>query len=141
MKNSTLILSFALMTMVATTYGQAEEQLNFGLVGVSYEIPVGENVSIAPFAGTNFDLNYLALGVKANYYFDNLFQLPPEWDVYGGANGGYAIAIESEKNSDFDMGLHVGTRWFWNEKWGVYVELGGGSTSELGGGIGVTMKL
>jgi len=92
-------------------------------------------------ARTSFDLDYLVLGVKADYYFDKLFELPPEWDVYGGINGGYKIWLGDNDNndSDFDLGVEVGGRWFWNDKWGVVLEVSGGVG--YGGMLGVTMKL
>ena len=37
--------------------------------------------------------------------------------------------------------VFVGGRWFWNDKWGIYLELGGGSTQGATGGLGLTMKL
>ena len=121
---------------------QTIKQLNFGLIGASYEFPVHKNISVAPYVGTDFELNWLSLGVKGNYYFDNLLNLSGEWDVYGGANSGYAIGLNNKgKSDDFNMGLHVGGRWFWNDKWGLYLEFGGGNTTKDFGAIGVTMKL
>ena len=62
--------------------------------------------------------------------------------MYGGAGVGYAIySGNSNKDSGFDMSLQVGGRWFWNDKWGVYLELGGGSTQGAAGGVGLTVKL
>ena len=121
----------------------ATKGLSIGLVGVSYEIGVGEQFTIAPTAFTDFDFNWLTLGVKGNYYFDKLFGLPAAWDVYGGANVGYSMWIGSgiNESNDVNLGLQVGGRWFWSDKWGVYLELGGGSVGGAGGGLGVTMKM
>ena len=139
MKKSLLLTALCLLSL-NFAYSQARSQLNFGLIGISYDIPVSENIAISPFAGTGFDLDWMVIGVKANYYFDNLFGLPDAWDVYGGANGGYGIAIDSGNDSDFDVGLQVGGRWFWSEKWGLYLELGGGKLGPTGG-LGITMRL
>lgn len=54
---------------------QTRKELNFGLLGINYEIPVHKDITIAPGVGTNFDLDWLNLGVKANYYFDNVFEI------------------------------------------------------------------
>ena len=88
-------------------------------------------------------MNWLTLSVRGNYYFDNLFEITNEsWDVYGGLAAGYSFYKgDGNNDSDFDLGLHVGGRWFWNEKWGVYLELGGGSVQGMNGGIGLTVKL
>jgi hypothetical protein len=143
MKKMPFLCAFVVTFFVANVFGQARSELNFGLIGVNYEIPVHEDITIAPGASTNFDLDWLTLNVKANYYFDNLFELTDEsWDVYGGAGAGYAIYNGNDnKDNGFDIGLHVGGRWFWNDKWGVYLELGGGSTQGATGGLGLTVKL
>lgn len=150
MRRITLIFVFALLFSCANVFSQARKELNFGLVGLNYEIPVHPDITIAPGAGTNLDLDWLNVGVKANYYFDNLFGISDAaWDVYGGANVGYAFWIGDHDNgngnddhdNDIDLGLQAGGRWFWNDKWGVYVEVSGGSTSGFSPGIGLTMKL
>ena len=127
----------------------ARSVLNIGIIGVSYEIPVASQITIAPAAFTNFDLNYLTLGVKGNYYFDKLFGLPSAWDVYAGANVGFGLSLNDQLDangnsmyaSGLDLGLQVGGRWFWSPKWGLYVELGGGKLGGGAYGIGVTMKM
>jgi hypothetical protein len=139
MKRITLIFFFT--AIASFSYSQAQRQLNFGLIGVSYEIPLGNAITIAPAAYTNFNLNYLTLGAKANYYFDELFGLTDAWDVYGGANLGFGLAISDSKSSGLDFGLQVGGRWFWNETWGVYVEVGGGKLGGGAYGVGITMKM
>jgi len=135
-----LLFAFILITTVSLN-AQAQKYLNLGLIGVSFEIPVASAITIAPAAFTNFDLNHLTLGVKGNYYFDDLFGLTPDWDVYAGANIGFGLALNDNHSSDIDFGLQVGGRWFWSDKWGVYVELGGGALGGAAYGVGVTMKM
>ena len=143
MKKLTLLFAFFAVSFVINA--QAKKQLNLGLIGVSYEIPVASAITVAPTAFTSFDLNYFTLGVKSNYYFDELFGFSDPWDVYAGLNLGFGIALRDTYSSDLDLGAQVGGRWFWSEKWGVYAELGGGklagSSGEGGllGGAGVTM--
>lgn len=148
MRKITLLFVFALSFSFASVFAQARKELNFGLVGINYEIPIHKDITIAPGAGTNLDLDWLNVGIKANYYFDNLFGISnAAWDVYGGANVGYAFWIGDDHDNgkgnddDFDLGGQIGVRWFWNDKWGVYVEAAGGSTSGFSPGIGLTMKL
>lgn len=135
-------LLLVVVTVIAsvTMYGQAASQLNFGLVGVSYDIPVATDIAVSPFAGTDFDFNYLTLGVKGSYYFDNILNILPAFDFYAGLNAGYALGLDNN-GSDFDFGGQVGGRWFWNDKWGIYLELAGGKVGGAGGGLGLTMKL
>ena len=143
MKKLICLSMFLITCTIYQANSQARSELNFGLIGANYEIPVHRDVTIAPGAATNFDLDWLTLFVRGNYYFDNLFKIEDDaWDVYGGAAAGFAIYNgDNDKDSDLDIGLHVGGRWFWNDKWGLYVEIGGGSTQGANGGIGVTVKL
>lgn len=135
-----LVLIVVTVIATVTMYGQATSQLNFGLVGVSYDIPVATDISVAPFAGTNMNFDYLKFGVKGDYYFDNILDILPAFDFYAGLNAGYALGLDNN-GSDFDMGAQVGGRWFWNDKFGLYLELGGGHISGGGGSVGITMKL
>lgn len=145
MKKVSLLFVFALLLTFATSFGQARKELNFGLIGANYEFPVHKDITLAVGAGTNLDLDWINLGLKGNYYFDNLFGISDDaWDVYGGLNAGYSIYNGDENGkdeSDINLGLQVGGRYFWNDKWGVYVEIAGGNASGFSPGIGLTVKL
>lgn len=137
----TLLSLIAVCFLSIASYGQAQKYLNFGIIGASLEFPVASAITVGPAAYTNFDLNYLTLGAKANYYFDDLIELPSEWDLYAGANLGFGVALNNEYNSDLDLGLQVGGRWFWSDKWGLFVEFGGGKLGGAAYGLGLTMKM
>lgn len=164
MKKLTSIIALALLMNFSNVSAQARQELNFGLIGINYEIPVHEDITIAPGVGTDFNLNWVNLGVKGNYYFDNLFEITDDaWDVYAGVNAGYSVYIGNDHynygyydnngnyvnnryrnnkyNNGVNLGLQVGGRWFWNDKWGVYAEIAGGNISGLSPGIGITLKL
>lgn len=143
MKKLSFFVLLFLMLSFFSANSQARRELNFGLIGANYEIPVHKDITIAPGAATSFDLDWINLFVRGNYYFDNLFGITDEsWDVYGGAAAGFGIYNgDNNKSNDLDIGLHVGGRWFWNDKWGIYLELGGGSTLGANGSLGVTVKL
>lgn len=137
-----LVVVFA-MVCITSVYSQARKELNFGFVGVNYEIPIHKDITIAPGVSTNTNLDWLTFSVKANYYFDSLFEITDAaWDVYGGAGAGFATYNGDDDDDDgFDIALHAGARWFWNDNWGVYLELGGGSIQGATGSVGVTVKL
>lgn len=145
MKKTTLLLVFALVFHFSNVFGQARTQLNFGIVGVNYEFPVSKEITIAPGVGTNLNLNWINIGVKGNYYFDNLLEINDDaFDVYGGINAGYSIYNGKKNNinsSDLNLGLQVGGRYFWNDKWGFYLEIAGGNISGLSPALGLTVKL
>ncbi len=141
MKKITLL--FLLFVGISTvSFGQAQKQLNIGFIGASLEIPVASAITVAPTVFTNLNLSYLTLGVKGNYYIDELISLNPAWDIYGGLNAGYGVYIGNDVavKSGLGLGGQIGARWFWNEKWGVYAEASGGGLG-VGAGLGVTMKL
>ena len=141
MKKIVLILFVFIST--ATVYGQAAKYLNLGGIGtglyVGYEIPLGSAITIQPFATTDWNFNKFIISVKGNYYFDNLFGVNSDWDVYAGANVGWRIDNGDNDNSGAAWGGQIGARWFWSEKWGLNAEFGGGSG--VLGGLGVTMKM
>lgn len=140
-----LFLFFATFTM----FGQANKGLNFGVglsnnglpVYINYDIPVATNISIAP--SVQFNLNgtdWIAPGVKADYYFDDLLGLPATFDVYGGANLGFVIRLDDNNGtSGLDLGLELGGRWWFKENMGLNLEFSGG----LGFGtkLGLSMKM
>lgn len=198
MKKFGFLFITLLLLNSTTSTGQARQELNFGLLGINYEIPVHKNVTIAPGVGSDFDFERVNVGVKFNYYFDNVFEIKNKaWDVYGGLNAGYSFYTGkfddhhndyypnhshydnnghyvnngyyvyghydnngnyvngyhvSDPNHDhardhddyedgINIGLQIGGRWFWNDKWGVYLEIAGGNISGISPFIGVTMKL
>jgi outer membrane immunogenic protein len=124
----------------STVYGQAQKYLNVGGAGTglyaSIEFPVSSVITIAPQFSTDYNFNALVFAGKGNFYFDDIFELPGEWDVYAGINLGWRV---ESGNDGFNFGAQVGARWFWSDKWGVNAEFGGGSG--VLGGIGLTLKM
>ena len=143
MKKMLCLCPFVFIFFVANVFGQARSELNFGLIGVNYEIPVHEDITIAPGASTNINLDWLTLNVKANYYFDNLLELTDEsWDVYGGAGAGYAIYNGNDnEDSGFDIGLHVGISGSNLLQQFLFSRSGKVGTQGATGGLGLTVKL
>jgi len=147
MKQLTLIAVFFLTAN--GLFAQATPQLNFGFginsggdfpMYASYDFPVNEDISIAPLVQLDLGFNWLTLGVKGDYYFDRLLQLPSDWDVYGGANGGFNIFFNDHNDaSTLELGLQIGGRWHWNDKWALNLEFAGGSS--FGTKLGVTVSI
>lgn len=137
-----LLLSAIILASVAVN-AQISKKLNLGGLGtglyVGYEIPVASAITLVPQASTDYDFNKFIIGLKGNYYFNQIFGLPSAWDVYAGINTGWRIDNNNSNDSGFDIGAQIGGRWYWSEKWGINAEFGGG-TSVLGG-VGVTMNM
>ena len=130
--------------------GKGGQQLNFGLSGntsyvpfyVSYDFGVHPDITVAPQAGLDLSFNWLNLGVRGDYHFNTLMGIPQDWDFYAGISTGYSIWIGSKNTSvsSFFFNGQIGGRWYWNEKWGLNLEFGGGNLYGSGR-IGVSMKV
>ena len=102
-------------------------------IAANYEFQVHPDITVSPEARIWFSGNGLALGARADYYFDRLFNLKEPWDIWGGADAGFIIDGED----DFSINLHAGAEYKFNETWGLILEFGGGTTTA--GGIGVAV--
>jgi hypothetical protein len=142
MKKVLLLAVIALAGLSASA--QISKKLNFGGLGtglyLGYELPLGASpITIVPQVNTDYEFNRFIIGAKGNFYFNNIFGLNSSWDVYAGANAGWRLDNKNDNDSGFDIGAQIGGRWYWNDKWGLNAEFGGG-TSVLGG-LGVTMNM
>ena len=123
---------------------KGEKQLNFGLgfsnsglpVYVSMDFAVHKDVTVTPVLNVRIDdeFKFGAL-VKADYHWNYLIGIPSDWDFYSGLRLGFL------SGDDFyeDWGIQVGGRWYWSDKWGLNLELGGGTG--FGTTFGLSMKL
>ena len=143
-----IILLFVLGLSTTFMYGQANKGLNFGVgfsnngipVYLTYDIPVHADIAIAPMVMFDLDgFDGLTVGAKGDYYFDRLLTLPDAFDVYAGLNLGFRLDFNNNKNHGLHGGIEIGARWFWSEKWGLNLEIGGGIG--YGGRFGLTYKM
>ncbi|MCG6190150.1 hypothetical protein [Maribellus maritimus] len=122
--------------------------------GIGYNISVGGEVSYRgyheTYSSTKWNHAIFTMAAIGNYHFNELLEIPSEWDFYAGLSLGYsAWSSKYDGNGSFSYagsggsGLYlvgqIGGRYFFNENVGLNVELGGGNYS--GGKIGVTIKL
>jgi hypothetical protein len=70
---------------------------------------------------------------RADYHWNRLLGIPRDGDLYLG--GGVVFT-----GSGLYPRIQLGGRWFWNERMGLNLELGG-ATKEAGGLFGITVKL
>jgi len=61
--------------------------------------------------------------------------IPSNWDFYTGGRVGF----NAGDDFDLSLGIEVGGRWYWSDKWGLNLELAGGTG--FGTTIGVSMRL
>ena len=87
------------------------------------------------------------LGIQANgnYHFNEVLDIPSEWDFYAGANLNYynwnskynGVSNNYSDEDNFGIGLQVGGRYFFSDNFGVNLQVGGGNVVS-GAKIGIT---
>ncbi len=138
------IMTFTLMAQGAAPLSKGGKQLNFGLGFSSYGLPTYIGVDFAfhndwtagPVARLVFDDDNFGFGAlgRVDYHWNRLMNIPSNWDFYLGAN----VGVISQDELDLDLGLQLGGRWYWSDKWGLNLEFGGGSGYHSS--LGVSMK-
>ncbi len=122
--------------------------------GVHRDISVGGEVSFRSYSNrygyANDYYSHQIFGILANgnYHFNTLLSIPKEWDFYAGLNLGFYYwsspsGFKNEyyndgfRGSGIGIGAQVGGRYYFNNHWGLNLEVGGGNY--FGGGkFGVT---
>jgi len=101
---------------------------------VFYEIDVANNFTVSPMAGTDFYFDWIVLGARADYYFEDLINgLPEKLELWGGADSGFVIGLDGD---NFMINVHAGGEWKFAKDWGALVEGGFGSIGpSFGAGI------
>jgi len=136
------------------TSGGDNMLLNFGVGLTNYGIPVylGLEGYVHPditvggilgyqrysdgWRGWDYHVNVFTITALGNYHFNRIMELDPQWDLYAGLNLGYAIWSSNtpEHAPSYDahssglmLGLQVGGRYYFSNKWGINAEIAGGS--------------
>jgi outer membrane immunogenic protein len=152
MRKITLLLSAVLFSVTmfaqqsegAAPLSAGQKQLNFGAgfsghgipTYIGLDIAVHNDITVGPVLKVVFDDNiYVAALGRGDYHFNRLLGIPSNWDFYAGA----AVGVRFNDGVDLDLGLQVGGRYYWSEKWGINLEFGGGTG--YGTSLGVSMKL
>jgi hypothetical protein len=158
MKKILLILSFlSIATLSQAQYAldKGKLQLNAGLglsnwglpvyVGLDYgvhkDISVGGEISFRNYSPRFYSYNIIGISANGNYHFNYLLKIPKQWDLYAGLNLGFFVwtGDVTQRGSPLGVGAQVGGRYYFTDKFGFNLELGGGNA--FGGGkIGITYK-
>ncbi len=123
--------------------GQGDQKIQFGLNGwgngtgitATYDYGIANEISVG--AGANFyfsgyrdslkDNNLFIFG-RVNYHLQNIIGLPSNWDIYPGLDVGIL-------GKNFGLGAHLGVRYFFNDKFGAFLEVGNN------GSLGISINL
>ncbi len=145
MKNLVTILLFGCLFLGLSNYSFAQENygkvlngfVKFGdnsSVGGNYEFQVAPSITVSPEAVISFGTDdWIALGARADYYFDSLINLVEPWDIWAGVDA--AIIVSGDDS--FTLNIHAGVEYKFNDTWGLIAEFGGGKTSSGGIGVGI----
>lgn len=128
--------------------------MDFGIVeNISAGGEIAFHSKTSRFGFGKISYQGFGLGANANYHFNELLNLQEQWGLYAGLTLSYfkwnTNVTDSSGNPytyigtyDYDSGLkldfQVGGRYFFNERFGLNLELGG--LSESGGKLGITYK-
>ncbi|KFF09401.1 DUF6646 family protein [Chryseobacterium luteum] len=139
-----LMIAFFGTTANAQAYtGKGDQKIQLGLsawgygTGVTGTYDYGLNKLISVGAGLNAyfsdykdhdkDNRVFVFG-RLNFHLQEALDLSSKWDIYPGVDVGVL-------GKDFGIGAHIGARYFFTEKVGVFAEVGNN------GSIGVSFNL
>ena len=166
-----LVIAFVLFSASLFAQGSLEKgkaQINAGIgvttwgvpiyagfdVGVHEWITVGGKVSYRNYGGgrylgDRYRQTLIFIGANGNFHFNELLDLPSQWDLYAGLSLGYYVWGDPRydgvaydyygQSSTIGAEVQAGARYFFNDRFGVNAELGGGTGTGLA--FGVTIKL
>lgn len=161
-----IALLFAVMAFgFANAQAPLEEgglQLNAGVgtsgwgtpvyVGIDYGIAtnftLGGELSHQSYNTAGYTSKIFGIQANGNYHFNEILEIPSEWDFYGGASISYynwssklnGVKRDYEGADDIGVGLQVGGRYFFTDRLAVNLQIGG-SSALSGGKIGITLIL
>jgi len=128
-----MLMVFAGVAVSAQAYtGKGDQKVNLGLnawgygTGITATYDYGLNQLISDGAGANayFDGykdnnkdNRVFIFGRVNFHLNEALELPEKLDIYPGVDLGVL-------GRDFGIGAHIGARYFFTEKVGVFAEVG-----------------
>ena len=168
MKKLIFLVTVVLLFVAGSAYSQSplpvgRAQLNLGVglsewgvpfyVGFDYsvhrDITIGGELSYRAYREhwREYDYDHGVIGISgnANYHFNTLMHIPQNWDFYAGLNLGLYVWTSpddylGDHTSGLGLGAQIGGRYYFTDKFGLNLELGGGNAFS-GGKFGVTIKL
>jgi len=102
-------------------------------INAHYEIPLTKSITISPSVAFPFDFESVEIGGRMDLYFDRLFRLHQRWDLWAGIDTGIIINGEG----DFNLNAHAGLEFKLTKFLGIIGEIGGGTASFGGIGLGI----
>jgi hypothetical protein len=123
--------------------GKGDQKIQVGFNGYGYgtgitgtydyglsdflSVGAGANIYFSGYKDNNKDNNFFVFG-RLNAHLQKPLNLPSNWDIYPGLDVGVL-------GNSFGLGAHIGVRYYFNPKVGIYLEAGNN------GSIGVSFNL
>ncbi len=157
MKKSLLtIILIAFATIMYAQSPVSKTQFNAGVGISSWGLPVyvGVDFGVHRDITLGAELSFrrrakygsvVGISGNANYHFNRILNIPSPWDFYAGLNVGYLIwnydnQYTGAHASGLGLQAQIGGRYFFSDKFGVNLEIGGGNAFS-GGKLGITIRL
>lgn len=128
-----MLMVFAGVAVSAQAYtGKGDQKVNLGLnawgygtgVTATYDYGLSQLISVGAGANAYFDGykdnnkdNRVFIFGRVNFHLKEALELPEKLDIYPGVDLGVL-------GRDFGIGAHIGARYFFTEKVGVFAEVG-----------------
>jgi outer membrane immunogenic protein len=157
----TAITVFTVGAQSSTEHGNTQLNAGVGFSGWGIPIYVGFDFGVrhdmtlglqASFRRYDQDYqhiyyNHTILGFSGNgnYHFNRILNIPSNWDFYAGLNIGFYFwssptDYPGTGSSSVGLGAQVGGRYFFSDRFGLNLEVGGNSTWNSGGKFGITYR-
>ncbi len=128
-----MLMVFAGVAVSAQAYtGKGDQKVNLGLnawgygtgITATYDYGLNQLISVGAGANAYFDGykdnnkdNRVFIFGRVNFHLKEALELPEKLDIYPGVDLGVL-------GRDFGIGAHIGARYFFTEKVGVFAEVG-----------------
>lgn len=128
-----MLMVFAGVAVSAQAYtGKGDQKVNLGLnawgygtgISATYDYGLNQLISVGAGANAYFDGykdnnkdNRVFIFGRVNFHLKEALELPEKLDIYPGVDLGVL-------GRDFGIGAHIGARYFFTEKVGVFAEVG-----------------
>ena len=161
-------LLFSIQATAQSPIYKGDQQLSLGLGFSDWGIPVfatyehcvtqdltiGGDLSYRSYneRWNKYDWRHHIIGMAGvvNYHFTRILEIPENIDLYAGANIGFMLydTYDGPDGIDYDgnsvsglgLGIQLGGRYYFNDKIGVMLQLGGGNTA-ANARIGASFRL
>jgi hypothetical protein len=117
--------------------------------GISTDFTIGGELSYRSYKenwkDNRFKHSITGISANLNYHFNRILKIPKEFDLYAGANVGFYVwsspdTYDGDHSSGLGLSGQVGGRYYFNNKIGFNLEVGGGNAFS-GGKFGLTFRL